>query len=210
MRQEGIGKTFGSIGRGFRQKEFRLNTLNFHNSQFQQMVELLPVCLFDSTFSMRLACTNADFRYSWGNEYIFKENKMAITAGAVHHFALTVTDTARSKEFYMSVLGLNQIADLGGGRVLVGNESLIFAIGPPPDNSQALENDRFSEHRCGLDHVSFTVESLAVLEEAVKMFDEKGISHGEIKDLSEGGFPIYVLAFRDPDNIQLEFTAPKS
>jgi glyoxylase I family protein len=57
--------------------------------------------------------------------------------------------------------------------------------------------------------VSFNVASLAVLEEAVRMFDEKGIPHGEIKDLSGAGVPIYVLAFRDPDNIQLEFTAPK-
>jgi hypothetical protein len=48
-----------------------------------------------------------------------------------------------------------------------------------------------------------------VLEEAMKMFDEKGIPHGEINDLSAAGVPIYVLAFRDPDNIQLEFTAPK-
>ena len=46
-----------------------------------------------------------------------------------------------------------------------------------------------------------------VLEEAVKLFDEQGVSHGEIKDL--GGLGICVLAFRDPDNIQVELTAPK-
>jgi catechol 2,3-dioxygenase-like lactoylglutathione lyase family enzyme len=58
-----------------------------------------------------------------------------------------------------------------------------------------------------LDHVSFNVASHADLEAAVKLFDEQGISHGEIKDL--GGLGIYVLAFRDPDNIQVELTAPK-
>ena len=42
-----------------------------------------------------------------------------------------------------------------------------------------------------------------------KVFDENGVPHGEIRDLSGNGVPIYVLAFRDPDNIQLEFTAPK-
>jgi len=45
------------------------------------------------------------------------------------------------------------------------------------------------------------------LEEAVRQFDEQGVSHGEIKDLGPD-MGIYVLAFRDPDNIQLELTAP--
>lgn len=133
---------------------------------------------------------------------------MGISAGAVHHITLTVTDTQRSKAFYTSVLGLNHLMDFGD-KVILGNDNLLLAINPPPDSSQAIANDRFSENRCGLDHVSFLVESRAVLEEALTMFDEKGIPHGDIKDLSEGGVPIYVLAFRDPDNIQLELTAPK-
>jgi glyoxylase I family protein len=37
-------------------------------------------------------------------------------------------------------------------------------------------------------------------------FDQQGITHGEIKTLA--GFGIYVLPFRDPDNIQIELTAP--
>jgi len=134
---------------------------------------------------------------------------MAIIPGSVHHLGLTVTDIERSKAFYMEVFGLAHAADLGA-KVVLANENLLLVLNPPPDASQALENDSFSEHRCGLDHVSFGVESRAVLEEAIKLFDEKGISHGEIKDLSEAGLPIYVLAFRDPDNIQLELTAPHS
>jgi glyoxylase I family protein len=133
---------------------------------------------------------------------------MVVVAGGVHHVTLTVTNPARSKEFYTSVLGVNHVMDLGE-KVIMGNDSLLLIINPPPDKSQAIANDSFSEHRCGLDHVSFNVASLSVLEEAVRMFDEKGIPHGEIKDLSGAGVPIYVLAFRDPDNIQLEFTAPK-
>jgi hypothetical protein len=37
-------------------------------------------------------------------------------------------------------------------------------------------------------------------------FHQKGVPHGEIKTLA--GFGIYVLPFRDPDNIQIELTAP--
>ena len=47
---------------------------------------------------------------------------------------------------------------------------------------------------------------LADLEAAAAYFDEQGISHGGIKDLGRLG--IYVMAVRDPDNIQLELTAP--
>ena len=133
---------------------------------------------------------------------------MAITLGAVHHITLTVTDVHRSKDFYTSILGLGVLADWGE-RILMGNGNIVVAVTLPVDKSQALPNDNFSEHRCGLDHVSFAMPDLAALEEAVRVFDEKGVSHGEIRDLSANGVPIYVLAFRDPDNIQLEFTAPK-
>lgn len=37
--------------------------------------------------------------------------------------------------------------------------------------------------------------------------DGQGVVRGEIKDLGPG-FAIYVMAVRDPDNIQLELTAP--
>jgi glyoxylase I family protein len=135
--------------------------------------------------------------------------QMAIQTGSVHHIALTVTDTARSREFYTSVLGFNHLMDLGP-KVLMSNGSLVLAINPPPDEAQAIPNDRFSESRLGLDHVSFSVASKADLEAAAKLFDERGISHGEINDLGPHGVPIYVLTFRDPDNIQLELTAAHS
>jgi hypothetical protein len=59
-----------------------------------------------------------------------------------------------------------------------------------------------------LDHLSLNVASHAELANALTVFQERGIPHGEIKDLGDMG--IYVLAFRDPDNIQIELSAPKS
>ena len=60
----------------------------------------------------------------------------------------------------------------------------------------------------GLDHVCFSVGSRDELEQAIVVLDEHKVSHGEIVDLS--GLAIYVLMFRDPDNIQIELTAPHS
>jgi glyoxylase I family protein len=57
--------------------------------------------------------------------------------------------------------------------------------------------------------VSFSVGSRQELEQAVRLFDDQNVPHGEIKDLG-ADLGLYVLAFRDPDNVQLELTAPYS
>jgi glyoxylase I family protein len=128
-----------------------------------------------------------------------------ITTGAVHHVALTVSDVTRSAEFYTQLLGFQKLMDLGP-RILIGNGSLIVGLTPPPDPSQAIQEDRFNENRLGLDHLSFSVASRSDLRDAVRLLDEHGVQHGEVTDLD--GLGISILAFRDPDNIQIELTAP--
>jgi catechol 2,3-dioxygenase-like lactoylglutathione lyase family enzyme len=105
------------------------------------------------------------------------------------------------------MLGFQKAMDLSATRVLLANGKAILALTEAPDPSQAILNDRFNENRVGLDHVSLNVSNRNKLEEAMRQFDELGISHGEIKDLGPD-LGVYVLAFRDPDNIQLELTAP--
>lgn len=129
-----------------------------------------------------------------------------IEVAGIHHFTLTVTDVARSIDFYTNLLGFQVAVDLGERKILA-NGNMLLVVGPPPDPAHAITDDRFNENRVGLDHVSFGVENRARLEDAVEMFDNNGVSHGEIKDLG-ADLGIYVLAFRDPDNIQLELTAP--
>jgi glyoxylase I family protein len=132
-----------------------------------------------------------------------------IATGAVHHLTLTVTDLNRTKDFYTNLLGFKPLMDLGPTRTLIGNGSAIMALSTAPDPSQAIPNDQFNENRVGLDHLSFNVDSRNEIENAVRLFDEKGVPHGEIKDLGED-LGICVLAFRDPDNTQLELTAPRA
>jgi glyoxylase I family protein len=131
-----------------------------------------------------------------------------ISTGAVHHLTLTVSDVARSRDFYTGLLNFQLAMELGP-RSLLSNGSVILALTPPPDPKQAIDNDHFNENRVGLDHLSFRVEGRRALEEAVSIFDTHQVSHGEIKDLG-ADLGLYVLAFRDPDNIQIELTAPYS
>jgi glyoxylase I family protein len=138
-----------------------------------------------------------------------------LSMDGIHHLRLTVTDVQRSREFYTGLLGFQVAAEspppddpaadevfkiLFGGVVMVrGN--LIIGLRP-----MAPAGDRFHPDRVGLDHLSFGVASREELEQAVKLFDEHGVSHGVITRLA--GFGIDVLPFEDPDGIQLELTAP--
>ena len=138
-----------------------------------------------------------------------------IELGGIHHLRLTVTDIERSRAFYTELLGFNIAAEappsddpksdpsypvLWGGVVMArGN----YLLGLRP---VAAKHDRFDEDRVGLDHLSFSVESRAALNDAIKLLDERGVPRGEVRELTS--FGICVLPFRDPDNIQLELTSP--
>lgn len=129
---------------------------------------------------------------------------MTITTGPVHHVTLTVGDVARSEEFYTSVLGFTRAATFGP-RAILSNGQFLLALTPPPDPTRAISGDRFDENRIGLDHLSLTVGSRAELEAAKQALEQRGEPKLEIKDLA--AFKLLVLAFRDPDNIQVELAA---
>lgn len=128
-----------------------------------------------------------------------------IKTGAVHHLCLTVTDVDRAREFYTEVLGF-QVAMGVPPKVLLSNGGLVLALAPAPE--RPANGDRFDENRVGLDHLSFSIETRAELDQAARLLDARGVPRGEIKEL--GPLGIAVLAFRDPDNIQLELTGPVS
>ena len=129
---------------------------------------------------------------------------LILTQG-VHHLTLTVSEVARSEKFYTELFNFQKVGGVGP-RSLLSNGTVILALTPPPDPAQAISNDRFNENRIGLDHVSFSVASLADLEKAMEILDAQGIEHGSITLLEAVG--IAILAMRDPDNIQIELTAP--
>jgi glyoxylase I family protein len=128
-----------------------------------------------------------------------------ITTTGVHHIRLIVTDPVRSRDFYTSLLNFKVAAELPPGFVLT-NGNLLLGITPPWDASQAIPDDRFSPNRVGLDHLSFGVADRAELNTAAALFDERGVVHGEVRDLP--AFGITILSFDDPDGIRVELTAP--
>jgi catechol 2,3-dioxygenase-like lactoylglutathione lyase family enzyme len=128
-----------------------------------------------------------------------------ISTQGVHHLTLTVSDVARSEQFYAKLFNFQRAAEFGP-RVIMSNGSVLLVLTPPPDPAQAIPQDRFNENRIGLDHVSFSVDSMAALEAAIQVLDAQGVEHGDITPLEP--FGIAIMAIRDPDNIQIELTAP--
>jgi catechol 2,3-dioxygenase-like lactoylglutathione lyase family enzyme len=61
----------------------------------------------------------------------------------------------------------------------------------------------FNERRTGLDHIAFAVDSQDDLERWVERLDAAGVAHSGIKVTPTTGSAL--IAFRDPDSIQLEF-----
>jgi catechol-2,3-dioxygenase len=128
------------------------------------------------------------------------------TFPALVHVALTVKDLSVSVPWYEALLGAKPVLDEDTDPdfhhtvYLLGNGTLLGLHQhgtPAPD-------ERFSEHRVGLDHVGFGCEDRAELEGWVKRLDELGIEHGGIKDATYGSG----ISFRDPDGIALELFAP--
>ncbi len=121
---------------------------------------------------------------------------------AFNHYALTVSDLQRSIEWYELLFESPPVAviDEDSFRAAIWFEPM-FAI---HENRHQLEGDVFDEARIGLDHIAFGCTSRGELESWPARLDALGIEHGEILDRPYGAG----LAFRDPDNIQLEFFLP--
>jgi catechol 2,3-dioxygenase-like lactoylglutathione lyase family enzyme len=133
-----------------------------------------------------------------------------------HHIRLTVTDIARSRDFYTEVLGFSVLVQSPGdpedpavradpnqlyGGAVLSSGSLILGLRPV-----AAAGDRFDSEKPGLDHLSFNVASRSVLEDVRQALSDRNVVHGEIKELA--GFGIAIMSIDDPDGIHLELTAP--
>ena len=129
------------------------------------------------------------------------------------HVRLTVTDLARSRDFYDRVFGLPVAFEVPADADAATREQLGFLFGGViyrlGDRLLGLRpvapaGDRFDEDRVGLDHLSFAVADRSAVEEAAATLDQLGVAHGEIKDVGRG----LLLEFRDPDGVALELYAP--
>lgn len=138
---------------------------------------------------------------------------MTAFPAAVHHIALTVTDLEASRAWYARLLDADAVLDEDVPGLPDHHEGFhhtIFVL--PSGTILALHAHRatnrahrFDELRPGLDHIGFSCGDRDELERLRARLDELGIKHGGIADDALG----HGLSFRDPDDIALEFWAPR-
>jgi len=122
------------------------------------------------------------------------------------HVVVTVSDLSVSVPWYQQLIGAEPVLDEDVGDMFhhtvfpVGG-LLLSLHGFKPKYAKKGPADEF---RPGLDHIAFGVPTRDDLSKWAARLEELGIEHGEILDAHFGSG----LAFRDPDNIQLEFFAP--
>ena len=119
----------------------------------------------------------------------------------LNHIILTIKDVKISREFYGDLLGfeVNSVAD--GFFFKTGGVAIFFFPSHHP-----IPDDRFDEFRIGLDHLSFTAPSEAALQALAEQLQTSGVETNGVETYFTGN---RYVAFRDPDNIQLEYWLPK-
>jgi catechol 2,3-dioxygenase-like lactoylglutathione lyase family enzyme len=127
---------------------------------------------------------------------------VAMSLGGAHHVGLTVTDVARSREWYTRLFDWQPLFD--------GEEDgRAFAVGVLPSglvlgfSRHSGTTGAFDAARVGLDHLAFGVASRAEVVTWEQRLAELGIDYTPVIDAPYG----HVLNFRDPDGIALEIFA---
>lgn len=119
----------------------------------------------------------------------------------IHHVAVICSDYARSKRFYVEILGLTVLREVYRQDrssfkldLQVGDEYQLelFSFPNPPDRLSSPE-------ACGLRHISFEVEDLG---ETVRELKTRGVEVEPIRvdETTNKSFTF----FRDPDDLPIE------
>ncbi len=118
----------------------------------------------------------------------------------LNHVILTISDVARSRAFYGDLLGF-ELKDLADGFYFESGGVAFFLF----PSSKPIAGDRFSEFRVGLDHLAFTAPNETALHALAARLIAAGVETQGVETYHTGN---RYVAFRDPDNIQLEYWLP--
>ena len=119
---------------------------------------------------------------------------------SLNHIVLTVSNLERAHKFYNELLEL---------KTEFYKEHNVFCITLSDmsiwvcTHEQVNPDDCFSEFRVGLDHLSFNAPDREALDALAMKLKEAGVETNGVEIFEPSGD--FYIAFRDPDNIQLEY-----
>ena len=124
---------------------------------------------------------------------------MKLLVTGFSHVAIRVSDFARSRRFYVDVLGLPVAMDFEDAVLVKIGSALMGVLGGAPETKR---EGRFDPMRVGLDHVSLAVETVEQLERIKGELDAAKVPNDGIHDEPE--LNAKGLVFYDPDGIAVE------
>jgi glyoxylase I family protein len=127
----------------------------------------------------------------------------------LHHLALSVTDLDRSIAWYTDVLELVELVrdrndEIGFSYAVLAEMGSGMGIGLRQFDGTP-SGAAFSHLNPGMDHVAFSVADRSELEAWEQRLRDRSVTFTPITETAMG----YVVVFRDPDDIQLEFWLTK-
>ncbi len=130
---------------------------------------------------------------------------MAITQGA-HHIGLTVPDLTATRNFFVDVLGFNQVGEVPNYPALfLSDGTLLLTLWQATDPASATPFDR--KNNIGLHHFALKVDSLDTLQSLhATLVDTDGV---EIEFAPEPlkGLPAHHMMLFIPGGIRMELIA---
>lgn len=129
-----------------------------------------------------------------------------MSRGGVHHITLTVTDAARSAEWYQRLLGEAAVIHRQGpGWTRIRMQWPDGLVIGATQHEATAADDRFDTTRVGLDHIGIGCPDEAEVRAWADRMDALGITHGPVEDVPYG----WAVTARDPDGIAIEFFCAK-
>ncbi|GAA2166039.1 VOC family protein [Pedococcus bigeumensis] len=118
------------------------------------------------------------------------------------HVSLSVRDRTAARDFWVTVMGFDVVADEDGYCLLFDHGTALAVILSDHDHQVA---DTFDECRTGLDHLALAVPDVEGLRSWLQRLDRMGVPHSEVTE-SEAG---HHLNLRAPDDLPVELFVMK-
>lgn len=134
------------------------------------------------------------------------DSNSSLTQG-VHHLGLTIPDLARTRDFFVEVLGFEQIGEVADyPAAFLSDGSVMLTLWQAEDPVSALPFDR--KRVIGLHHFALQVADSAALEALHKRLGEASDVEIEFAPEPLGAGPTRHMICSIPGGIRLELIAP--